>query len=273
MSNFLFGVLISSVLQVAEVEPFSNAVSFMPEDHLQVTEYLNEIDNRMVPVIIINDFYRQADGKFYHTDSAPLKQALADSSHFGRIVFMWDEPLMHAYRSGQAKMSALAVMRQVKADFPGVEFAHIEAYSEIYRQFIEDYGNLTLFYDADHIGFDCYGKFSGCGGPDVPEIPQMIYLATIHNAIKNNNSSAKVFLVPGAFKHENHFPTEMDAINQLQEYYAVWANNKEHVSGMGLFTWGNIQHIVGASNNGELSDYIQTMLHTIKEEASYRFPE
>ena len=271
--NLLFGVLISALVQVNEVEPFSNAVSFIPENEAQVTDYLNEVDNRMVPVIIINQFFQDQDGRFIYKESPNLRYALSQSSHFGRIVFMWDEIMMHGRAAGQNKEELIQVMQQVKADYPGVEFAHIEAYRELFAQYMEDYGKLTLFFDADHLGFDCYGPFDGCGDETTPAIPQIIYLAVIHNAIEQNNSNAKIFLVPGAFKHDNHFPTEMDTINQLQEYVAVLNQNREHVSGIGLFTWGDIQHITGARSNADLASYVETMLSTIKYEHSYNLAQ
>lgn len=262
--SFLFGVLITAVIQVAEVLPFSNAVSFMPENEAQVTEYLNEIDNRMVPVVVINHFYQDATGKFYYHNGASLKQSLSSSSHFGRIVFMWDEPLMHGRAASQDKTEVINIMKQVKDDFPGVEFAHIEAYRELYTQYIENNGQLTLFYDADHIGFDCYGPFGGCGDATTPEIAQMVYLENIYNTIQAAGSDAKIFLVPGAFVHQDNFPTTADAISQLQQYEAAWRGAKTYVSGMGIFTWGDIAHITGARNNPELKDYVTNMLLSIK---------
>jgi len=270
MNNLLIGVLISAVAQVAEVENFSTAVSFIPENEIQVTEYLDEIDNRLVPVIVINKFFKDPAGRFSYRPTPQLKQALSDSAHFGRLVFMWDEIMLHGRRAGQEKAELLEVMQQVKLDYPGVEFAHIEAYAELYQQYMENYGKLTLFFDAEHIGFDCYGKFSGCGGGEVPEISQMIYLAVIYNAIKSENSNAKIFLVPGAFVHPDHYPTEMDTINQLQEYNYVLDNNKQHISGMGLFTWGDVNVTIGARNNSYLSDYIEVMLGGLKDANKYK---
>lgn len=260
MNSLLFGVLVTAVFQVAEVVDKSNAIAFIPEDHIHITQYLNEIDNRAVPVIVINEFYRDDSGRFVYVPPEWLKHALEESKHFGRIAFMWDEPLHHGVMSGQNRSEVIQVMRQVKADFPGVEMIHIEAFTDLYAQYMENYGYLELFYEADHIGFDCYGSFESCGGFGVPELPQMVYMTTIFNQIEVNKSDAKIFMVPGSFVDDGIGASESIMIDQLNSYALAYERNRQYVSGFGVFTWGDLGPITGARNIPPMKQAVENVL-------------
>ena len=261
MNNLLFGVLITAVSQVVEVVDKSSAIAFIPESTIQVTEYLNEIDNRAVPIIVVNDYYRDESGRFIYYPPDDLKEALAVSNHFGRIAFMFDEWLHHGTQAGQTRAEVIQVMRQIKADFPGVEMIHIEAFTDLYAQYMENYGRLELFYEADHIGFDCYGQFESCGGFGVPELPQMVYLITIFNQIAENQSNAKIFLVPGAFMGAGIGASESTMIDQLNDYALTYERNRQYISGFGVFIWGDMEGLTGARNVPAIKSTVENILN------------
>jgi hypothetical protein len=236
---------------------------------------LNEIDNRAVPVIIINEFFRDSAGHFVYDaqSAAELKSALSASSHFSRISFMFDEWLWRASLVGQDSAEVLAVMADVKAEFPGVELIQIESFVNLYEQYMANYGQLDLFYDADMIGFDCYGPFDGCGGFGVPEIPQLTYLSIIYNQIQQNNSQAKIFLVPGAFTNPTAFTDEQVVIDQLHDYAWTYEQNKEYIGGMGIFTWGSLDDgtpSTGARELPAVKHAVETILDRIKNPDNYK---
>lgn len=254
--NKLVGILITELSQVDEVVPFSNAVAFRPTDGVELVSYLNEIDNKMTPVIIVDHFFI-VDGKYKNGVSRDLYDALEQSKHFGRTLFMFDEPMWRARKNDQSYREVINVMQDVKLNYLGIEIMHIEAYAELYQQYTENDGKLSLFYDADHLGFDCYGEYGSCGGLNVPEHSQFIYLSEIDKAIKKHGSSAKLFLVPGAFTSPKYPEDEFDVIKQLQSYMFFFENNPDRVSGLGAFVWGNTTcgdaTIIGARNNELIS--------------------
>lgn len=273
MNNFLFGLLITAVSQVSEVVDISSAVAFMPTNHYQVTEYLDEIDNRVTPIVVINTMYQDQSGRFVYNDGLLLKQALAESKHFSRIIFMWDEPLHNGILAGQSRDEVLDIMSKVKLDFPGVEFAHIEAFTDLFYQYMTQQGNLKLFYEADHIGFDCYGNFDGCGGFGVPEIHQMTYMNVIYHQIKKNKSNAKIFMVPGAFINDLYMTDEQQVIEQLYDYANAYQNNHPHVSGFGVFTWGDVvapgDYSIGARNLQNVKKSVENVMNWFKNPSQY----
>lgn len=151
--NKLIGMLITEISQIDEVAAFSNAVAFRPLDGAELTLYLNKIDNKMTPVIIVDHFFI-VDGKYKNGLSRELYDAIEQSKHFGRIVFMFDEPMWRARKNDQAHNDVLKVMGDVQLNYRGVEIMHIEAYAELYQQYTENNRMLYLLYSADHIGFD-----------------------------------------------------------------------------------------------------------------------
>ncbi len=250
--NKLVGILITQISQVNEVTPFSNAVAFSPADDAELVQYLNKIDNRMVPVVMIDRFFMV--NQKYHTDySHELYSALEQSNHFGRIVFMFDEPMWRATRNQQPHNEVIDAMSAAKSNYPSAEIMHIEAYAELYNQYVNNEKELTLFYDADHIGFDCYGKYGDCGGPKIPGIGQFTYLNEINKAIEAKGSDAKLFLVPEAFTSPNFTEDQRAVIRQLRAYMMFFENNIDRVSGLGAFVWGDSAFgdptIIGARNN------------------------
>lgn len=248
----LIGVLITALAQVNDVVHFSSAVSFKPADAPELVEYLEEIDNRMVPVVIVDDFF-MVDGKYATGYSHQLYTALEYSNHFGRIVFLFDEPMWRASRAGQSHAEVLAIMEEVQRNYPGVEIMHIEAYAELYNQYAQNDGKLNLFFGADHIGFNCYGDFQNCGGSGVPGLSQFTYLNEINKQIIENGSEANLFLVPMAFTGEDFTTNENEVIRQLHAYYFFMQNNLDSVSGLGGFVWGDCNYcgvdIKGASHS------------------------
>jgi hypothetical protein len=154
-------------------------------------------------------------------------------------VFAFDEPIWNATKNGQDHDEVLKCMQDIKNNYPGVEMMHIEAYAELYNQYTQNNGKLTLFWDADHIGFDCYGDYGSCGGMGIPGVSQFVYLNEINKAIHENGSDAKLFLVPGTFTSPNYTQNGHDVIKQLSAYIFFLENNYHNVSGLGAFVWGD----------------------------------
>lgn len=265
--NILIGALITLFTQVNDVVPYSNAVAFAPQDYEEITLYLDEIDNRLTPVIIIDHFYLD-NGQYVYKDPAPIKKAITDSGHIGRLVFMFDEIGWKARQAGQTAGHALTLMAAIKQDFNGVEFAHIEAFAELYLQMTEDSGKLSMFFDADHIGFDCYGPFESCGGFGVPELPQITYLAEIYTQAQLAGSKAKIFLVPGAFQAVGFFDDNAAILGQLQAYNNLVTLYPDFVSGFGVFTCGTFedkgQTLKGYCDIPEIRAEVENLLLNLK---------
>jgi len=250
LNNILAGWLVMTLGSVdIAIENSATAVSFVPENNLEVTEYLDKIDNRVTPVIVIDHLYIE-NGRYVYKEPSLLKSALSESKHFSRIVFMFDEPMWRARNNGQNPEEVKHIMSAIKADFPNVEFAVIYAYAELFDRYMENYGVLDLWYEADHVGFDCYGKFNGCGGGHVPEIPQMTYLSMLYADNTRNGGNAKMFLVPGAFLNGSSFSDENLVIKQLYDYAQAANMNRKYVSGFGLFTMDDVT----LSNGGTSPD-------------------
>ena len=242
MNSMIVGALITAISQMVEVAPYSNSVAYLPNDLVEVTQFLDEADKlNLTPVIVIDKYYLDVSNKYTYVDPSPLKQAIRDSNHIGRILFMYDEPGLRGRRNGQTMSEILPVFDLIKKDFHGVEFVHIESFAEMYWQKQENNGRLSLYMDAEHIGFNCYGKFEKCGNPaiGVPEVHQLTYLADIHSEIVFSNSDSKIFLVPGAFMGGDFFESESEVTTQLDDYASVAVDYRDYVSGMGVFIWGD----------------------------------
>ncbi len=237
--NILTGFLITSLLHVSAVQDHSTAVAFFVQDTQSVTQYLDEIDNNLVPIVFIDHIFIR-DGKYIYQDTTPLKNALRKSSHFGRIILGFDEPCHKGRQNAQECPEILNVMNRIKMDFRGVEFMHIEAGREIYLQSQENNGWLHLWYGADHIGFNCYSPIDKCGGNDIPYISHDAYIKYIHYQILAHGSDAKIFLVPGSFINTNYMTSQHDVITQMNDYTELAMKHDSIISGMGYFLWGNL---------------------------------
>lgn len=262
--ELLFGIFVTALSQVAEVEPYSNAISFKPESTQETVAYLNEIDNSMVPIVGIDYYYLGADGKYSYKDPAPLKAALRSSDHYSKLIFMWDEPCWRGRNNNQSCQEILDMMSQVKADFPGVEVFHVEAWAELQAQMIVD-GKMHLFLEAEHIGFDCYSDFFNCAG-----LTHLWYLSNILAEIEAGNSNAKLFLVPGAYLGEgNHMNTQEQVVQHIQDYTnftSMYFERCDCISGLGFFTWGNLAGIYGAKNYVPIQEALINSYNTLKKE-------
>lgn len=267
INNIIAGVLVTSLTQVAEVENHVNAIAFMPMDTAELTEYLDVMNNRFTPVIVINDFYRDEANMFVHNDPSILRNAISKSVHFGRVAFMFDEWLHHGTHSGQSRDEVLAIMKLIQKDFPGVEFVHIEAFTDIYNQ-MQSGQPLKLLWSAQHIGFDCYGDFENCGGFGASDRPIMDYLVDIYNGIIANQSKAKIFLVPGAFMNPLFFDDEVKVMQHLEEYTMTAIEYRDYISGFGVFTWGSFHQggtdIIGARENTNIKAKVIQSLADIR---------
>lgn len=252
------GVYITDLNQVDEVASFCNAVAFTPTTLTEMEDYLDKIDGRMTAVIAIDNFFKKGDKYFYEYDPKLNNIILTSPT---ASVFLFDEPLWKARHSGQPYNQVLDVMDEVRCNFTP-EIMHIEAFAELYKQYMENNGEITFFFDADHVGFDCYGRFDSCGGAGVPPISQMTYLTEIYNALQRKLSGAKIFLVPGAFLGQGNFANINEIVEQLHAYKEVFDNHQDLVSGIGVFTWGDVPGtaIKGARNYLQLRWELMNLL-------------
>lgn len=272
MNNMIVGMLLSAISQMVDVAPSSNAVAYMPNDLTEVTLFLNEADRlSLMPVIVIDKYYIDSYGRYSHVNPEPLKEAIRNSNHIGRIAFMSDEPCWRGRNNGfQTCSEIISILENIQEDFSGVEFVHIEAFAELYFQKQENNGRLTLMTTANHIGFDCYGAFSSCGDPSigVPNLHQMDYIIDIYSEIMLSGSKAKIFLVPGTFIGDGFFNTEYEVIEQLEDYELIANIYGSLISGFGGFIWGdyngNGKGLIGAENLPLVKEKTLEILNSLK---------
>lgn len=262
MSDYkLVGAYVTHHRQIEEIAHVSNAAAFRPENTTDLYRYLDTIDRRLVPVIQIDNFYLE-NGKYVYRNQTAIENIL--KYYKGRKVIMFDEPYWKARNSGQPKHEVTEVLHKIKASYPDCEFFHVESFAELHKQQEENNGQLTLYYPADHIGFNCYGSFDSCGGAGVPPKPQFDYLLSLYNNIALNGSKAKIFLVPGAFTGTESMQDPKLIIEQLDAYAKTAEQYWDYISGFGVFTWGNVgQDITGARNHPSLRAATHNILYRI----------
>ncbi|HNO75591.1 MAG TPA: hypothetical protein PKG49_08270 [Nitrosomonas mobilis] len=183
-SEKLLGFQLTSPEQLDEVSIFSNAFSFSSGNIEEITHYLNRNANRLIPVVVINQFiFDIARHSVTQQDAYPLIEAIRSSSHRGPILFLLDEPFWHirlgclngvesaCNEIAQNYASTLTTLRKISRDlrkaFPQAGMAHIEAYMELLLQKSDNpSANIIMFDEAEYLGYDCYGAFSNCGVTD-----------------------------------------------------------------------------------------------------------
>lgn len=183
----LLGFALTESSQVNEVVDFSNAFSFSPAQPSEITGYLNQNANRLLPVIEIGRFFfDEEQGLYNYSDILPIIQAVNTSAHRGAVLFFVDEPLWHIrlaclkgavsacqeIDSGYAATLPLfrKLSRNLKKALPGAGMMHIEAYAELlYQKSANPSNNIILLDEAEYLGYDCYGAFDDCGITNISE--------------------------------------------------------------------------------------------------------
>jgi hypothetical protein len=251
----LIGAFVTDISQVDEVKKFSSAVGFKPDALEEFTGYLNAIDNELIAVPVVDDyFYHDTIGEYTYVPKTQLVEAINNSSYTGRIVFMFDEPFWRVrnhHSDNRIHEQTFETLTQIINDYDEFEFAHIEAYAELYKQ-QQEFGAYKLLLNAKHIGFDCYGGFYGCSDrEDVPLIPQETYLYRIYASILEGGSNAELFLVPGISNTltGDAYVDDEELLTQFYEYINFYNNHRHFVSGIGAFTWGDYNVTMGARNS------------------------
>ncbi len=256
MLKMLAGVLVASIMEVGEVIDDVNAVAFIASDTAQVTAYLDEINNRATPVIFVDRLYLDDADNYVYKQPDELANALASSRHFGRLVLAFDEPLLRMRRTGQDVVAGKHIMDAIRDDFPGAEFLVVYSHQELYDRYVANNGILDIWYNADHIGYNCYGKYYACGPHN---IPQLTFLQLLYADIKRNGSNAGMFIVPGAFTGLPDMQDEAMIIDSLHWHVHVATYNRDIVSGFGVFAWGDADTgVIGARNSPGLSAAVKT---------------
>ncbi len=184
-SEKLLGFALTNPNQINEVASFSNAFSFSPAQPSEITGYLNQNANRLLPTIEIGRFFfDQERGVYNDLDILPIIQAIKASVHRGPILFLIDEPLWHIrfaclkgtasacqeIHSGYSATLPLfrKLSRNLKKALPGAGMMHIEAYTELlYQKFTNPESDIILLDEAEYLGYDCYGAFDDCGITDI----------------------------------------------------------------------------------------------------------
>jgi hypothetical protein len=270
LNSLLLGFL-ASLAQINIAIEDNTAVAVFAESTQHVQQVLVEVDSRATPIIFLDGLYIEPlTGKYIYREAVTqqLRQAISSSGHIGRVVLAFDEPCWKGRQTGQECGEIIELMSYIKASLPNtIEWMHINSFAELYFQYQENNGKLSLWYEADHLGFNCYGPMTRCSThPDVPKLDQRVYIDAMINAIDNAGSYAKIFLVAGAFQSPA-FPsfTEQEVILQLHDYRWIAENQyRDKISGIGIFTCSDIPEggVIhrGACNNERLFAHAQEAL-------------
>lgn len=250
------GVQITEVSQLEEVAHFSTAFGYVSESLPDLKNMLDVNDGRMMPIIEISRyFWNPESGVFSQKDATPLLDVLGKH----KIIMMLDEPFWWIRQACQAGKqlacseisSNYSSTRQLFKDIKlasGFQMLHVEAFAEFNIQKTERPNDVIIVEAADHIAFDCYGAFENCGGRH-----QFEYAAWLYDAMLPHQ---KIFLVPGAF----NFASDDIVISQLEEYFTLYNNYRSIISGIGIFTWGDFDGIVGARNLPVIKHAVENLL-------------
>lgn len=255
------GVLITSLDQIDEVHHFSDSYAYAPISIDDLRDVLNRNNRRMTSIIEIGRFFfNGAKGVFEYRDTSELKDLLR-SSH---SIAMLDEPfwwIRSACQSGKSAacyeiksgyINTINLVKRIKFEL-GVQLYHVESYFELVIQKSENPDKPVIMIDsADHIGFDCYGRFDDCGG-----YHQMVYASWIYEAMRSHQ---KIFLVPGAF----NFADESIVLDQLYAYESLHNQYPDLISGFGAFMWGDGYGLIGAKNMPFVKQAVENILKGLK---------
>jgi len=252
MNSLIVGALLTTFISLPDTGPDANAFGSMVRNAQQVELQLNVADGIHSPVLFIDQLYTDENGIYSYRTPDEITDAIKRSGHFGRIIFAFDEPYWRARHTGQNPEEVRMVMEMAQADFPTVEFMVIYAYAELYHRYVADPTDLKLWLGVEHVGMDCYGDWNGCGGgvEGVPDVPIYVYLEELYKIIQVSGSSAKLFLVPGAFTVDwiNGMNTQEQAVQHIDDYVTWAKDNSEKISGFGAFVWDDFNGIIGAKN-------------------------
>lgn len=251
------GALISDKYQIDELAKVSTAFAYSPtsaEDLLDILKYNN---GRLVPVIELSKyFWDEIKGLFVYKDLSDILQGT-------HIVVYLDEPMWRIRRACAAGnhvscqeinnkfASTQEVFTRIKEN-NSYEILHIEAYLELIKQ-KQQFNRVFMLDAADHVGFDCYGSIDNCEGHSQWEYGNWVYETIV-------GTNKKMFLTVGAW----HFASIDVVINQINQYFDIYKSNLNLFSGIGVFTWGDFDGIIGAREIPELSAIVKQKLHENK---------
>ncbi len=118
--------------------------------------------------------------------------------------------------------------------------------------FIEIFQKMPSLFDSDHeLNLVCDSSNSECiitgpilEGTIIPVMPQSVYIDWVKSALLSmeavNPIGRKIFLIPGAFQNFQNFPSENNAIDQINAFTQVF-DSSPLFGGMGGFIWGDLQ--------------------------------
>lgn len=274
-SNKYIGVHITDSQYVEEAVQIGNTVSFYPNDLQDITEHLRQINNRAHAVFSVQSLFWENGKGFVYRDIQFLVEAIESSGHTMDVVAAFDEPLWTIRRACLAG-SAIACA-DVESGYPetirnigmiveelkgaGIKASHTESYVELYYQAIE-LGRAVFSYNADIVGFVCYGPIGKCGGQfGAPKLPQVRYINFVLEQIELNSSQAKLALIPGIATGFGGLNTWKDASDQFYYYYNTFLSMGSVAAFIG-FNWNSFSSITGG-RDGPYRENIEQLFNSL----------
>ena len=282
-SQKIIGSFVAEKSQIQEINSFSNAFAFAPASATEITQYLDENKDRMLPVIRISQLLLDEQTGMYHHDITSIIEAIAKAKYKDtEILFLMDEPLWWIRRACEEKGKAEACLdvanryvetlstfriigQLLREHLPGAGIMHIEAWAELVLQkkaYPED--NVIMLDDAEYLGFDCYVDIEFCGSDEYGYHSQFEYGTWVWDAMLAMESQQaigrKLFVIPGTFLADGHFADIDTLINQIG--FCGWIlNQSDKIGGFGAFLWGdmveNNKSFTGGRNILQVTNFLK----------------
>ncbi|MFZ1850744.1 MAG: hypothetical protein WAU15_00650 [Nitrosomonas sp.] len=181
----IFGFALTEPNQIAEIASISNAFALLPKDYDDISRYLNNNPENLIPVIEIGRFlFDNVNSVFVDLDIAPLIRSIKTSNYQGPILFLFDEPFwrlrVECFKQKPAACAEISnqyvntldlfrkLGKELRKALPNTGVMHIEAFTELLLQKKNNPSrNVILLDDAEYLGYDCYGSFDNCGMEDI----------------------------------------------------------------------------------------------------------
>jgi hypothetical protein len=181
----IFGFALTEPNQITEIASISNAFALLPKDYDDISRYLNNNPENLIPVIEIGRFlFDNVNSVFVDWDITPLIRIIKTSNYQGPILFLFDEPFwrlrVECFKQKPAAcveisnqyVNTLDLFRklgkELRKALPNTGVMHIEAFTELLLQKKDNPSrNVILLDDAEYLGYDCYGSFDNCGMEDI----------------------------------------------------------------------------------------------------------
>lgn len=238
------GIAISEVSEIQEVAPHVNAIGVVPNSAQELENFIDEAEryNLSVVVELARMFW---DGNTYTWHNISNISAILNNTWVD-VAILLDEPMWHI-RNACQEGSSIAC-DEIANDYPtarntfqilsayvNLEIIYVEAYKELQLQ----NGQLQPFNSAKYVGFDCYGPIGDCNGESLYTYGEWVYNSLL--------SHQKMYLVPGAFDFEG-------VENHIEWYFDIYLSNPDLFGGIGVFTYGDIDGVLGAKNYTNIID-------------------